>query len=276
MLQFTVDDNLCIRCGECARDCVSRIIVQEGDALPYILPEKEVGCIHCQHCLAVCPTGAVSIFGKKPADSIPLSAESFPTLAKMTQLVRGRRSVRRYKDENVDPVLLNQLLVTLANVPTGVNARELTLNVIDDKEVMQKFQHQILGALKQAAAEDRIPPGIAYLGHIASQSFEVGVAILFRNAPHALIISAPPNAPCPNEDVALSLAYFELLAQSAGLGTVWWGMLKMTLESLPELKSLLGLPLDHAYYGMLFGYPAVSYPRTVQRDDAAVVRRLNM
>ncbi len=276
MLQFAVDADLCIRCGECARDCVSRIIVQEGDVVPYILLEKEAGCIHCQHCLAICPTGAVSIFGKNPANSIPLSADSFPTITKMMRLVRGRRSVRRYKDENVDPVLLNQLLVTLANAPTGVNACELTLNVIDDKDVMRKLQHQILAALKQAATEDRIPAGIAYLGHIASQPFEVGVAILFRNAPHALIISAPPNAPCPNEDVALSLAYFELLAQSAGLGTVWWGMLKMTLESLPELKSLIGLPLDHAYYGMLFGYPAVSYARTVQCDDAAVLRRVNL
>ncbi|MEI7833974.1 MAG: nitroreductase family protein [bacterium] len=276
MLQFIVDDEKCIRCGECARDCVSRIIVQQGDDLPFIPAEKEAGCVHCQHCLAICPTAAVSIFGKDPAESIALSADSFPTLAQMTRLVRGRRSVRRYRDENVDPVLLNQLLVTLANVPTGVNASELTFHVIDDKDVMRKFQHQVLDALREAACENGIPAGIAYLGKIAGMPFEQGVAILFRNAPHAIIVSAPADAPCPQEDVTLALAYFELLAQSAGLGTVWWGMGKMTLETLPELKPLLNLPAGHKYYAMLFGTPAISYPRTVQRDDAAVVRRVEL
>lgn len=28
-------------------------------------------CWRCQHCLAVCPQGAISIFGKKPEDSLP-------------------------------------------------------------------------------------------------------------------------------------------------------------------------------------------------------------
>jgi nitroreductase len=100
---------------------------------------------------------------------------------------------------------------------------------------------------------------------------ERGVDMIFRGAPHALIVSAPVDAPCPREDVALALAYFELLAYSAGLGTVWWGMLKMVLETLPELKSLFGLAPGEVYHGMLFGAPAVRYPRTVQRDDAARV-----
>jgi hypothetical protein len=88
-----------------------------------------------------------------------------------------------------------------------------------------------------------------------------------------LIVSAGPEAICPSEDATLALAYFELLAQSAGLGTVWWGMFKMLMLALPELKPVIGIPDDHQYYyAMLFGVPAVRYARTVQRDDAAVVR----
>ena len=60
--------------------------------------------------------------------------------------------------------------------------------------------------------------------------------IIFRGAPHALIVSAPPDAPCPAEDVVLALATFDLLAQSARLGTVWWGLLKMVLEVLPAFR----------------------------------------
>ena len=51
-------------------------------------------------------------------------------------------------------------------------------------------------------------------------------------------------------------------------------MLSMALETVPALKAELDLPADHRYYAMLFGIPAVHYPRTVQRDDAAVVKRV--
>jgi hypothetical protein len=49
----------------------------------------------------------------------------------------------------------------------------------------------------------------------------------------------------------------------------------MLLRALPELKPLIGIPDEHPYYyAMLFGIPAFRYARTVQRDDAAVVRRV--
>jgi len=102
------------------------------------------------------------------------------------------------------------------------------------------------------------------------------VDVILRGAPHVLIVSAPPDVSTAREDLALALAYFELMAQSAGLGTCWCGMLKMVLKTLPDLKALIGVPPGHAYYGMLFGVPAVRHRRTVQRDDAAVVRRVTL
>ena len=91
-----------------------------------------------------------------------------------------------------------------------------------------------------------------------------------------LVVSASPESVCPPEDVNLALAYFELMAQSAGWGTVWCGMAKMTLEVLPELKATMGLAPDHYYYAMLFGLPSFRYARTVQRDDAARVQRVQV
>jgi hypothetical protein len=104
--------------------------------------------------------------------------------------------------------------------------------------------------------------------------FERNVDVVFRGAPHLLIISAGPESVCPAEDVNLALAYFELMAQSAGLGTVWCGLAKMVMELQPELKAMVGVPEGHYYYAMLFGVPAVHYARTVQRDTASQVRRV--
>jgi len=274
VLNFKVNDKRCIRCGLCAADCPADIIKQKGKALPVISSDQEENCLECQHCLTVCPTGAISILGRNPDDSLPLTAKSFPTPAQMNRLVRGRRSIRKYKDRNVAPALIRQLLATLANCPTGCNRRELTFNVIDNKSVMRKFRKKVMDAITAAAKSRRRPARIVDLEKAVSEYAAGKQDFIFRGAPHALIVSAPPDAPCPAEDVALAVAYFELLAQCAGLGTVWWGMLKMTLDTLPALKPLVGLPAGHVYYAILFGYPAIRFRRTVQRDSAAIVKRV--
>lgn len=274
MCQFRVDASLCTQCGLCIQDCVAGIIEMDDANIPSIPIEKELGCLKCQHCLAVCPTGAVSVLGKNPADSQPISAGDIPTFKQMDHFVRARRSVRHYKDQNVDPQLIDSILKFLAHVPTGCNAMELTFNVIDDKDVMHKFGDQLVTAIQHAAANKTSDH--PFLTQIETLSHEAVASIVFRGAPHALIVSAPVDAPCANEDVALAIAYFELLAQSAGLGTVWWGFLRLTSSIVPETKSILGIPEGHAYYAILFGYPQIEFARTTQKEDAAKVRRISL
>jgi nitroreductase/NAD-dependent dihydropyrimidine dehydrogenase PreA subunit len=276
MLHFSVADDRCNRCGQCVLDCPSGIIEQNGRSVPKISRKNSIDCIECQHCLAICPTAAVSIFKRMPDDSLPLTRAALPRFDQMELLLRGRRSTRRYKDENVSPELIRQLLAAVANAPSGINRRKLMFSVIDTKETMQVLRERSLAGLAAAAARASSPAdGIDYLKEAPSAYYQNKRDIIFRSAPHALIVSAGPEAACPAEDATLALAYFELLAQSAGLGTVWWGLFKMLMQALPELKPIIGIPADHPYcYAMLFGIPAVRYARTVQRDDAAVVRRI--
>ena len=274
MLDFMVDDELCTRCGECTRDCPAQIIEPQGTAIPRITSDKEVNCLRCQHCLAVCPTGAVSILGKKPADSLDLTEEALPAADAMELLVRGRRSVRRFREKEVDPELIKRLLAAAVNAPTGANRSALTFTLVDDRDAMDCLRKKVLEALRAADEAGRIPDQLAYLKIAIPAYFKNKVDIIFRDAPHLLIVSAGPEALCPNEDIPIALTNFELLARSSGVGTVWCGMLKMAFEALPELKSLVSLPADYGYYAMLFGTPAVCYLRTVQRDDCAPVRHI--
>ena len=276
MLNFSVRTDRCTRCGLCASDCPSRIIDEDGDNVPFVSAEKEVNCLECQHCLAVCPTAAISVFGLDPDASLPVSAQVWPQLEPMNHLMRGRRSVRQYSDRTVDPDLIGRLLATVAHAPTGVNNRLLTFTVIDDKDEMQRLREKVMQTLVKAAVEGRIPERFPYFQKAISAYVEHQADVIFRGAPHALIVSAPSHSPCGAEDVPIALAYFELLAQTAGLGTVWCGFLKLAFESVPELKSLVGLPAGHHYYAMLFGHPAIHYARTVQRDSAATIRRVKI
>lgn len=270
-LQFKVDETRCSSCGLCAKDCPMGLI--QGN--PPRMEQADI-CVRCQHCMAICPTGAVSIEGRKSEDSLALSKESFPPLEQMLQLVRGRRSIRQYQDRNVDPALIQRLLNAMAYAPTGVNAQELIITVVDQKSTLGRIREQVLAELARCAEEGRIPERLGFLAAAPEAFTEHGIDMIFRGAPHLLLVSAPITAPCAQVDVSIALTTFELMATSAGLGTVWCGLLKTLLEIAPDLKPLLDLPAEGIhYYPMLFGYPAVKYARSVQRDGAAVVKRLS-
>lgn len=80
--------------------------------------EKEAICYRCQHCFAVCPTGAISIFGLKPEESLAMTGD-LPKPVQMEALLKGRRSVRRYHEENLDPEFLRKMLDVACHAPSA-------------------------------------------------------------------------------------------------------------------------------------------------------------
>jgi len=267
MKNFIINKDLCIKCGLCAKDCPTSALTM--DEFPVI---NEDVCFGCGHCLAVCPTGALSILGKCPADSTPLE-ENLPSEEQMETLIKGRRSIRHYCDENVDSETIQKLLDIASHAPTGVNVQSVQFTVIDNKETMDAFRDELYVKFADVLP-DEIPEGnhiLEYLTLAVNQHKENGSDILLRNAPHLVISSSPKNTPCAEADTHIALSYFELMAQSMGLGTLWDGLLKAALLSLPDLLVRLGVPEDHELgYVMLFGKPAVKYKRTIERDSANV------
>jgi len=272
-LDFSVDADRCTRCGECVADCPARIIAMPEEGLPTIAPDKEDSCYRCQHCLAICPTGAVSILGLKPGNSRPLVG-AYPDPDKLETLIKGRRSVRRYKPENLEPELLQRLLDVAWHAPTGVNSRDVLFTVIDDRQKLAAVREQVMAGLGRLVREEKLPQGMEFFAGFVSLWEEKQVDILFRGAPHLLIASAPSQGACPLPDCLIALSYFELFAQSLGVGTVWNGLTKWAISDLlPETRQRLGIPEDHIIgYVMSFGRPALRYQRTVQRGTARVNR----
>jgi Fe-S-cluster-containing hydrogenase component 2 len=266
-----VDAEKCIHCDACARDC-PRGIIRAGVESPEVPKALEGDCLQCQHCLAVCPTGAVSIFGLKPEDSLPLVENALPSQSQMRTLVRGRRSVRQFLDENLPAKDIDELLADIAHSPTGCNDRDLIFSVVNDRVVMRTLLEKIVSGLeKRQKAGVSVP---VFLVDAAARYRRDSTDEFFRGAPHLLVVSAGEKATCGVEDVIIALAYFELAAQSAGIGTTWCGMLKFALEAAPELRELFSLSANAPFYAMLFGRPGVRYARTVQRDAAAKIRSI--
>jgi len=269
MLRFSVNQDTCIKCGECVADCINSVI-EMVDEFPVVNPEKEGRCIECQHCMAICKPGALSIFGLNPADSIPLK-NNYPDPAKVETLMMGRRSTRRYNDEPVDSALLDRIMEVVRNAPTGVNRRQTLFTVVEDRAAMDALRKGTYEGLRKAVDAGSLPPGLEFFSGIAD-AWDNGVDILYRGAPHFIVASGPTDGPSTVPDTLIALSYFELLANSHGLGTVWDGLAKWALTAIaPDAAAMLNIPADHTIgYMMAFGKPAVKYHRTVQRPGGTV------
>lgn len=273
MLDFEINRESCIRCAECVTDCPARIIAMAEDGYPFIAVEKEANCYRCQHCLAVCPTGSVSIFGLDPAASLTL-AGGYPDPDRLETLIKGRRSVRRYRDENLEPALFQRLLDVAWHAPTGVNSRQVRFTVLDSREKTAEFRDAVMEGLGRLLRENALPEGTGYYANFVRIWEKHHIDLLFRGAPHLLITSAPKSVATPVQDCLIALSYFELFAQANGVGTVWNGLVhRIITDLLPETRILLGIPDDHVTgYSMVFGKPDVHFVRTVQHAPALIHR----
>lgn len=268
MIQFRIDEERCIQCGECAADCPAGIIAMDG----YPKITDETRCYRCQHCLAVCPTGAVSVLGKDPDASIKISGKLLDP-GQLEILIKGRRAVRRYTGKDLPPALIDELLAVAWYAPTGVNSQAVLFTVVREAKVLAGLREEVMSGLAKLRETGKLPDGFIgqYMGMAVKAWQEEGRDIIFRGAPHLLLTSAPKNSPCPVQDAHIALATFQLIAHARGVGTVWDGLFMMALSLLPELSQRLAFPTDHLLgYAMLFGEPAVEYHRTVQRGPAQV------
>ena len=245
------------------------------DGYPYIPIEKEGNCYKCQHCLAICPTGSVSILGFDPAASRCLTG-GYPDPDELETLIKGRRSVRRYKDKNLDPVLFQRLLDVAWHAPTGVNSRQVRFTVLDSKDKVAQLRDVVMAGLERLIKENALPDGMYSYANFVRIWKDHNIDIIFRGAPHLVITSAPRKVPTPEPDCLIALSYLELFAQANGVGTVWNGLAKWAINDLvPDTRHLLGIPDNHLIgYVMAFGKPAVHYFRTVQHGPALIHRPL--
>ncbi|OEU60730.1 MAG: nitroreductase [Desulfuromonadales bacterium C00003094] len=273
MIEFVVDSKKCTRCGECVKDCPVGIIALE-DSGPALIADKAKLCLKCQHCLAVCPTAALSVLGKNPADSQVLAGH-LPTAEQVEALIRGRRSVRRFAPEPIASDTINKLLRTAAHAPTGHNNLGVVFTVIEDPATMKQLREETLAGIREAVEGERLPKGMEFFAGIV-KAWDRGTDVIFRDAPHLVIVSAPKSGPTPAADGYIALCTFELLASSLGLGTLWDGLATWALVDIaPQVGAKLGIPETHELvYTMLFGQPAVKYHRTVQRDQDANIQQL--
>lgn len=278
---FKVDPSKCIGCGKCVNVC-SGMVLELKDGRPVMKPFERFGwrgCWRCQHCLAVCPQGAISIFGKKPEDSLPPPPPEMGEY--MERLVVNRRSCRRFLDKNVEPKIITNILNAMAAAPTGGNAQGVEYTVIDDKDRLHEIWKAAYAKMDADAKRHIYTHSFSDFYYSKMKESEKTVRkgdLLFCGAPHLFIAHercAGKWAEDSKVNCNIATAYFELLCNAHGLGTTIMSYSAEVLNELaPEARAMLNIPKDH-YTGLIvgFGYPEIEYARGVQKERKRKIHR---
>lgn len=260
--KFKVNYEKCTKCGVCIENCPTKALDFDDYKSPKM--NKPKNCMKCQHCLAICPVGAISIMDKNPDNSNEIKQINSEDIL---NLIQSRRSIRNYKQENASKETIQKLKDMLNFVPTGKNNHNLHFSFIEDIDVMDDFRSKV----NKKIIEFFNKKPMKFLSKQFSKyeklklAIEKGKDVIFRGAPHLVVVSAPIDSPCPHQDGIIALSYFELYANSLNLGTCWCGYAHRVIKMFSEFSEYLQIPKGYVpIYVMLFGYKNIEYKRTIQ------------
>lgn len=150
----------------------------------------------------------------------------------MLDLLMKRRSIRKYKDQEVEKEVLDKILKGALTSPSSKNRRPWELIVVDHKEILEK-----LGDSRGAASRP------------------------IKNAPLAIVVLGDPeNSEIWVEDASIISTVIQLTAESLGLGSCWIQVrnrLTEDNESVEDyVKKALNIPEKYNVENMIaIGYP---------------------
>ena len=215
--------------------------------------------MHCHHCYAACPAGALTMDGLDASARMPAGIAS-PEAA--LALLEHRYSCREYKPEAIAPEKFDLLRRALRAAPTGCNARATRYLLFDTPAKTQALREAIAQSLAKADPDKiRQDPMLRAVALMSRR----GLDPILRGAPHVLISAYGEKAPTGLVDSVIGVSHFEFVAQSMGLGTCWCGFIPLMVARVwPDMAESLGLPEGFKVsYAMLCGEKAFDYVRPV-------------
>lgn len=271
MNHFTIDIEKCNACGICVEECPTRVIeFRDGARVPTRVDESVARCINCGHCVTVCPRGAFNLRTMATEDCPPMRKEWQLDPEHVAHLLRSRRSIRAFKDEAVGRELLGELIDVARFAPTGSNSQRVNWLVISGEDRVHRLAEITMDWMRSMQQDIAEASGRKRFGRLLS-SWDEGIDIICRGAPHVVIAHGPAGA---RTDCIIALTYLELIAYSHGLGPCWGGWLDGAANNWQPMQEHLELPEGHTSCGtMMIGYPKYRYQRIPLRNEARITWR---
>ncbi|AMK14700.1 nitroreductase family protein [Methanobrevibacter olleyae] len=177
-------------------------------------------------------------------------------MADIFEVIKNRRSVREYKQEQIDDEDIEKILHAAILAPTARGEAPWHFTVIQNKELLDDINESVNNILRNSG--DELLEAIAKSGkHI------------MHNAPTVVIVSAKSSATNMQADVSAAIENMLLAAEGLDIGSCWLGLIAAYFSIEENLKNL-HIPEGYTpLYGVSLGYK-VNENEPNPRDDVLI------
>jgi nitroreductase len=163
--------------------------------------------------------------------------------------IKGRRSVRSYRDEPVSKEQIEAVLEAGVLAPTGMNRQPWKFIIIEDHNLIKYVSEET-----KILVQQMMPP--------MAEKFQTKADIICYNAPVLILICTEKDKQWGHTnllDSVLAAQNMFLKAYELGLGTCYMGFVQL-LSSKPEVLKKIGVPEG---YEMMVPF-ILGHPKTKQ------------
>jgi len=243
-------------------------------------------CIHCGHCVAICPESTVF------PDEGPISGlQSSPVLPDAFQnLSAGIRTCRSYHKKKVEQETLDLLIENMKHYPSASNSRPVRITVVQTKELIERLNTRTAQKLISTLGIITSPVLWPIL-RIFAPSLDVRQLRNYKNkfieretpessqvchhAPAVVLFHAPKTKyGMASADAYIWATYASIHANTLGLGSCFNGFIVSAMQRSKSMRKEFGLPDNHQLYAaLLIGHPKTKYTNEAgrKRPDANII-----
>ena len=182
------------------------------------------------------------------------------------EAIKSRRSIRKYRNEQIKQEELDIILEAGIYAPTGHNDQPWHFTVIQDKELIDHMNIE--------TKKNMVNAPIDWLKNMGKNE----KLHIYHNAPTVIVVSGRKDALAPLMDCSAATQNMLLAAKSRDIGSCWIGLAKFFFQNpenatkldlapffqtiiedmyIPENVSKLNIPKGYEpYFAVTLGYPS--------------------
>ncbi len=177
------------------------------------------------------------------------------------EAIKNRRSVRSFKNEQIQEDDLNAILEAGIYAPTGMNYQTFHFTAVLNKEKLEELNRRVKNVFAHSEDEH-----MKHRGENEAWNF-------YYHAPALIIVSNEEIIPSSGLDCAVALQNIFLAAYSLDIQSCWVNQLRYTCND-PFVRELLtewGVPEKHFIFGCAaLGYNSGVVPQTPVRKEGTI------